>query len=60
MRLNWLRPPPVGRLSISFAVMLVPIRLEVASTSGASAVTVSVSVTPASAIVTGMVSSSPT
>jgi hypothetical protein len=42
IRLNWLRFA-LGRLSISLLVMLVPMRLDVDSTSGACAVTVRVS-----------------
>ena len=45
--LNWLRLK-AGSLSMSELVMLTPIRLAVASTSGVSPVTVTVSATPAS------------
>ena len=59
IRLNWLRFA-LGRLSISVLVMFVPICEAVVSTSGACAVTVMFSCTPARFIVKLMVSSWPT
>ena len=59
IRLNWLRFA-LGSPSISVLVTLVPMRLEVASTSGDCPVTVTVSATPATCSVRFTVSSWPT